>query len=87
MIKSMGKWLRNWDLMMIFLISLMGSARKLRGTAMINMNNNMKKLKIKMSNKIWKEQGMIMKIKDMMMILRMFQSKLESLAKTNWKIC
>lgn len=50
------------------------------------MNNNMKKLKIKMSNKIWKEQGMMMKIKDMM-ILRMFQSKLESLAKTNWKIC
>lgn len=87
MIKSMGKWLRNWDLMMIFLISLMGSARKLRGIAMINMNNNMKKLKIKMNKKIWKEQGMIMKIKDMMMILRMFQSKLESLAKTNWKIC
>ena len=87
MIKSMGKWLRNWDLMMIFLISLMGSARKLRGIAMINMNNNMKKLKIKMNKKIWKEQGMIMKIKGMMMILRMFQSKLESLAKTNWKIC
>lgn len=87
MIKSMGKWLRNWDLMMIFLISLMESARKLRGIAMINMNNNMKKLKIKMNKKIWKEQGMIMKIKDMMMILRMFQSKLESLAKTNWKIC
>lgn len=83
----MGKWLRNWDLMMIFLISLMGSARKLRGIAMINMNNNMKKLKIRMNKKIWKEQGMIMKIKDMMMILRMFQSKLESLAKTNWKIC
>lgn len=87
MIKSMGKWLRDWDLMMIFLISLMESARKLRGIAMINMNNNMKKLKIKMNKKIWKEQGMIMKIKDMMMILRMFQSKLESLAKTNWKIC
>lgn len=83
----MGKWLRNWDLMMIFLISLMGSARKLRGIAMINMDNNMKKLKIKMNKKIWKVQGMIMKIKDMMMILRMFQSKLESLAKTNWKIC
>lgn len=86
MIKSMGKWLRDWDLMMIFLISLMESARKLRGIAMINMNNNMKKLKIKMNKKIWKEQGMIMKIKDIM-ILRMFQSKLESLAKTNWKIC
>lgn len=82
----MGKWLRDWDLMMIFLISLMESARKLRGIAMINMNNNMKKLKIKMNKKIWKEQGMIMKIKDIM-ILRMFQSKLESLAKTNWKIC
>ena len=64
----------------------MESARKLRGIAMINMNNNMKKLKIKMNKKIWKEQGMIMKIKDIM-ILRMFQSKLESLAKTNWKIC